>query len=45
MAMAAIGMQIRLAALRALGPMPAIVALLTAVGMGAVALGIVALVN
>jgi uncharacterized integral membrane protein (TIGR00698 family) len=44
MAMAAIGMQIRLAALRALGPMPAVVALLTAVGMGAVALGIVALV-
>ncbi|NHA14482.1 putative sulfate exporter family transporter [Thioalkalivibrio sp. XN279] len=45
MAMAAIGMQIRLAALRALGPKPAVVALLTAVGMGAVALGIVALVG
>jgi uncharacterized integral membrane protein (TIGR00698 family) len=45
MAMAAIGMQIRVAALRALGPMPAVVALLTAVGMGAVALGIVALLG
>ena len=41
MAMAAIGMQIRLAALRALGPMPAVVALLTAVSMGAMALVIV----
>ena len=38
MAMAAIGMGIRLAALRALGLAPALVALLTAVGMGLVAL-------
>jgi uncharacterized integral membrane protein (TIGR00698 family) len=45
MAMAAIGMQIRLAALRALGPMPAVVALLTALGMGTVALGIVVLLG
>lgn len=45
MAMAAIGMQIRLAALRALGPRPAVVALLTALGMGAVALGIVVLLG
>lgn len=45
MAMAAIGMQIRVAALRALGPVPAIVALLTALGMGATALGIVVLVT
>ncbi|NGP54649.1 putative sulfate exporter family transporter [Thioalkalivibrio sp. XN8] len=43
MAMAAIGMQIRLAALRALGPRPALIALLTALGMGAVALGLVRL--
>ena len=38
MAMAAIGMGIRIAALRTLGPKPAVVALLTALGMGVVAL-------
>jgi uncharacterized integral membrane protein (TIGR00698 family) len=38
MAMASIGMGIRVAALRALGVRPALVALLTALGMGAVAL-------
>jgi uncharacterized integral membrane protein (TIGR00698 family) len=43
MAMAAIGMQIRVAALRALGARPALVALLTALGMGAVAIGLVRL--
>lgn len=43
MAMAAIGMQIRLAALRALGARPALVALLTALGMGVVAVGLVGL--
>lgn len=37
MAMAAIGMGIRIAALKTLGPRPAIVALLTALGMGVVA--------
>lgn len=41
MAMAAIGMGIRVAALRALGARPAMVALLTALGMGAVALAMV----
>ncbi len=43
MAMAAIGMGIRLAALRALGARPAVVALLTALGMGATALAAVSL--
>ncbi len=43
MAMAAIGMGIRLAALRALGVRPAVVALLTALGMGTVALVLAAL--
>lgn len=43
MAMAAIGMGIRLSALRALGSRPALVALLTALGMGAVALALAAL--
>lgn len=43
MAMAAIGMQIRVVALRALGPRPAVVALVTALGMGAVAIGLVRL--
>lgn len=38
MAMAAIGMSLRLAALRALGYRPAVVALVTAVGMGVTAL-------
>lgn len=38
MAMGAIGLGIRLAALRVLGPRPAMVALLTALGMGATAL-------
>lgn len=41
MAMAAIGMQIRVAALRVLGVKPALVALLTALGMGAIALLVV----
>jgi uncharacterized integral membrane protein (TIGR00698 family) len=45
MAMAAIGMGIRLAALRALGIRPAIVALLTAIGMGITALLLVQLVG
>jgi uncharacterized integral membrane protein (TIGR00698 family) len=44
MAMAAIGMQIRVAALKVLGVKPALVALLTALGMGAVALLVVNLV-
>lgn len=44
MAMAAIGMQIRVAALRVLGVKPALVALLTALGMGAVALLVVNIV-
>ena len=43
MAMAAIGMQIRLSALRALGALPAVAALITALVMGALALTIVAL--
>lgn len=43
MAMAAIGMGIRLAALRALGSRPALAALLTALGMGVVALTLAAL--
>jgi len=43
MAMAAIGLGIRLAALRLLGPGPAVVALLTAIGMGVTALFGVAL--
>jgi uncharacterized integral membrane protein (TIGR00698 family) len=43
MAMASIGMGIRVAALRALGARPALVALLTALGMGVVALGVVSL--
>jgi len=41
MAMAAIGMQIRVAALKVLGVKPALVALLTALGMGGVALLVV----
>lgn len=45
MAMAAVGMRIQLAALRALGPRPAIVALLAALGMGMVALSIARLVG
>lgn len=45
MAMAAIGMQIRVAALRALGARPALVALLTALGMGGVAIGLVRLLS
>lgn len=45
MAMAAIGMGLRLAALRALGGRPALVALLTALGMGAAAISIAALVG
>jgi uncharacterized integral membrane protein (TIGR00698 family) len=44
MAMAAIGMEIRLASLKALGARPALVALLTALGMGAVALAAVTMV-
>lgn len=44
-AMAAIGMSIRLSALRALGVAPALVALLTAVGMGLVALLLARLVS
>jgi uncharacterized integral membrane protein (TIGR00698 family) len=44
MAMAAIGMQIRISALRMLGLAPAVVALVTALGMGAMALAVVRLV-
>jgi uncharacterized integral membrane protein (TIGR00698 family) len=44
MAMAAIGMEIRFAALKLLGLKPALVALLTALGMGAVALLVVNIV-
>ena len=45
MAMAAIGMQIRVAALRAMGPVPGLTALLAAVAMGATACGLVLLVG
>ncbi len=45
MAMAAIGMGIRLTALRSIGIMPGVVAFLTAVGMGGVALAVVFLLG
>lgn len=45
MAMAAIGMGIRLGALATLGARPAVLALLTALGMGAVAIGLTGLIT